>query len=290
MNITQRTGIMILMLLGTLACSNDQVIHHNGITTANMTTANSEHSNQKPAYRPDLFPESAAIPFDENLGQPLESGAPPTGAKLFKSFALPQSDAEVLVYTSGDDSAGLTGYLKGRNSEWKLGDLSSFNVNQDWIHSLNSLTGDVSGAVMEIPFGSIGAKKGLLIYHHNSDSWNVVDFQGHPAIPLDLDNDGVPEWIGNQTDWVPPALEIHRWVAEHDRFESTVLQWSSLFPDTDNEAPSYSALFTENGEHLIQIGNSDAYAFFTYDQGVLKQCRPADTRDRVLEMQMARHH
>jgi hypothetical protein len=153
---------------------------------------------------------------------------------------------------------------------------------------LDFLNGEVSGAAIEIPFGSIGAKNGLLIYHSDTDLWNVVDFQGHMAIPLDLDNDGVLEWVGNQTDWVPPALEIHRWAAVSDRFESTVLQWNSLFPDTDNEEPSYSFLFKENGQHLIQIGRNDAYAFFTFDQGVLKQYRPADTRDRVLEMQIGR--
>ncbi|TDF89716.1 hypothetical protein [Paenibacillus piri] len=281
----QRTGIMLLIMLGTLACSNDQVIHQHS-----MTTGSSELSDRRPVYRPDLFPETKVIPFDESLGQPLESGAPPAGAKLVKSFALPRSEAEVLAYTNGDVNAGLTGYLKGRNSVWKLGSLSGFDENQAWIHSLDFLTGEVSGAAIEIPFGPIGAKNGLLIYRHNTDSWNVIDFQGHSAIPMDLDSDGVPEWIGNQTDWVPPALEIHRWSTEHDRFESTVLQWNSLFPETDNDEPSYSSLFIENGKHLIQIGRDDAYAFFTFDRGVLKQFRPADTRDRVLEMQMARHH
>ncbi|WP_240419093.1 hypothetical protein [Paenibacillus periandrae] len=284
-NFIHRAGIMMLILLSTLACSNDQVMYDNG-----MSTNISEHSGQHPIYRPDLFPEHVVIPFEESMGQPLEKGTAPIGAKLIQSFVLPGSEAEVLVYTNGVASSGLTGYLKGRNSEWKLGDMPNFDENQVWIHPLSFLTGEVSGAVIEIPFGSIGAKKGLLTYHHNTDSWHVVDFQGHTTIPMDIDSDGVPEWIGNQTDWVPPALEIHRWVTEHERFESTVLQSSSLFPEIANDEPSYSSLFIENGQPLIQIGNNDAYAFFTYDQGVLKQYRPADTRDRVLEMQMARSH
>ncbi|WP_307443102.1 hypothetical protein [Paenibacillus sp. V4I3] len=169
--------------------------------------------------------------------------------------------------------------------------MSGFNEKQSSINPLNFLNGGVSGAAIEIPIGTIGAKNVLLIYHHNTDSWNVVDFQGHPVIPMDLDSDGVPEWVGNQTDWVPPALEIDRWVAEYDRFETTVLQWdSSLFPDTANEEASYSSLFVEEGKHFIEIGNNDAYAFFTYNNGFLKQYRPADTRSRVLEMQMARQH
>ncbi|MEK3909780.1 hypothetical protein [Paenibacillus sp. FSL H7-0331] len=284
-NTIQRAGIMMLILLSTLACSNDQVMQYNG-----MSTTMSEQSDQHPVYSPDLFPEHVVIPFEESLGQPLEKGIPPIGSKLIQSFVLPGSEAEVLVYTNEDASLGLTGYLKGRNSKWKLGDMSNFDENQAWIHPLSFLTGEVSGAVIEIPFGSIGAKKGLLTYHHDTDSWNVVDFQGHTVIPMDLDSDGVPEWIGNQTDWVPPALEIHRWVTEHERFESTVLQSSSLFPDMADETPSYSSLFIENGQHLIQIGNNDAYAFFIYEQGDLKQYRPADTRDRVLDMQMARRH
>ena len=108
---------------------------------------------------------------------------------------------------------------------------------------------------------------------------------------MDLDNDGVPEWVGNMTDWVPPAVEIHRWVAEYDRFESTVIQWDrSLFPDAPIEEIFYSSLFVEEGKHFIEIGNKDGYAFFTFDHGFLKKYKPADTRSRVWEMQMARHH
>ncbi|WP_282942642.1 hypothetical protein [Paenibacillus sp. RC67] len=140
----------------------------------------------------------------------------------------------------------------------------------------------------EVPVYS--AKNEVLIYDHNIDSWNVVDFQGHSAIPMDLDGDGIPEWIGNHTDWVPPALEIHRWDTENARFESTVIQWESLFPETSNDTPSNSSLFIEDGKHIIQIGRHDAYAFFTYYHGVLRLFHPEDTRDRVLEMQMARRH
>ncbi|MDQ0874308.1 hypothetical protein QFZ77_002967 [Paenibacillus sp. V4I3] len=279
-------GIMIPILLSILACSNDQV-HH-----TSMPTANSRHSDQQSVYRPDLFLENIAFPFGEGLGQPLESGTPPSEAKLIKSFALSRSEAEVHIYKSGGDASPIyTGYLKGKNSEWKLGNLTNFNENQAWINPMNFLTGDVSGASIEIPFGKIGAKNGLVIYHHKTDSWKIIDFQGHTAIPMDLDNDGVPEWVGNQTDWVPPAVEIHRWVAEYDRFESTVIQWdSSLFPDEAKEEVFYSSLFVEEGKHFIEIGNKDGYAFFTFDHGFLKQYKPADTRSRFLEMQMARQH
>ena len=152
---------MIPILLSILACSNDQV-HQNGIPTAN-----SRHSDQQSVYRPDLFRENTAFPFGESLGQPLESGTPPSEAKLIKSFALPRSEAEVHIYKSGGDASPIyTGYLKGKNSEWKLGNLPNFNENQAWINPMNFITGDVSGAAIEIPFGEIGAQNGLLIYHH----------------------------------------------------------------------------------------------------------------------------
>lgn len=284
--IIRLTCIMIPILLSVLACNNDQV-HQ-----ADMPTANSRQSDQQLVYRPDLFPESTFIPFGKSWEQPLESGMPPSEAKLIKSFTLPRSEAEVQIYTTGGDTTPkYIGYLKGRNSVWKLGDLIGFNENQSSINPLSFLTGDVSGAAIEIPIGTMGTLNVLLIYHHTTDAWNVVDFQRHPAIPIDLDSDGVPEWVGNQTDWVPPAVEIDRWVAENNRFETMVLQWdSSLFPDTAKEEPSYSSLFVEEGKHFIEIGRRDAYAFFTYDHGFLQHYRPADTRSRVLEMQMARQH
>ncbi|CAN7506969.1 hypothetical protein LJR153_003564 [Paenibacillus sp. LjRoot153] len=277
---------MIPLLLSILACSNDQV-HQTG-----MPTANSRHSDQQSVYRPDLFREQTTYPFGKSFEQPLESDTPPSEAKLIKSFVLSRSEAEVQIYQIGSEASLIyTGYLKGKNSQWKLGNLTNFNENQAWINPLNFLIGDVSGASIEIPFGQIGARNGLLIYHHKTDSWNVVDFQGHSAIPMDLDNDGIPEWVGNQTDWVPPAVEIHRWVAEYDRFESTVIQWDrSLFPDAVIEDVFYSSLFVEEGQHFIEIGNKDGYAFFTFDHGFLKQFIPTDTKSRVLEKQMDRHH
>ncbi|WP_248924005.1 hypothetical protein [Paenibacillus hamazuiensis] len=285
-NLNLRAGMMILMMLGAVACSADREIHPDG-----MNAAGSEHHEHRPAYRPDIFPEETVIPFAESLGQPLDTASPPAGAKVVSNFALPGSEAEVLLYSNGDDSKSVSGYLKGRNSVWRLGEVSGFSDNQTWIAPLNFISGEIFGASLDIPFGPNGAKKGVLIYRRETDTWNVVDFQGHPAVQTDLDGDGVPEWVGNQTDWVPPALEIHRWAPEHKRFESTVLQWdASLFPGEDNETPSYSSLFMEDGTPFIEIGNDDAYAYFTYDRGVLKKYRPADTRDRVLEMQKARHH
>jgi hypothetical protein len=282
-------AVILLLILTVCACSNVQVNHHE-----DKKAPAQEHSNPqqvKADYRPDLFPEQVTIPFGESWLQPIEASAPPAGAKLIRSFALPHSEAEILVYSSTDSSTDLTGYLKGKKSQWKLGHISTTNENRLSISNLDFVTGEASGVAIEVPFGSIGAKNGLVVYQQNTDSWKVIDFQGHGAISMDLDNDSIPEWVGNQTDWVPPALEIHRWNPEFSRFESTVIQWDpSLFPDAVSDTPSYSSLFEEEGKRFIEIGNDVAYAFFTYDRGILKKYHPADTRGRVLEMQLSRRH
>ncbi|TXK84198.1 hypothetical protein [Paenibacillus sp. N3.4] len=287
-SIVQRIVILILFLLTIIACSNEQ--KHISTTS---TTGHFDPQQAQAVYRPDLFPEQVMIPYVESLGQPLEYGSPPAAANFVRSFTFPQSQAEIRVYSNPDSPSSMMAYLKGEKSEWRLGYLSGVDGGQDasWIYPLKFVTGEVSGASIEVPFGSVGSQNGLLVYYKHTDSWKVVDFQGHRAISIDIDDDGVPEWVGNQTDWVPPAVEIHRWVPESDRFEFTVIQMdSSLFPNADNNTPSYSSLFMEEGKYFIEIGNDAYYTFFTYDQGALKKYRPADTRDRIYEMQMARRH
>ncbi|GAA3406798.1 hypothetical protein ACFFNY_24900 [Paenibacillus hodogayensis] len=284
-----RIAFGILLLPTVISCSSEQTIDRPiGLTP---TAGHASPQQVQAVYRPDLFPEQVKLPFSESVGEPLEEGGPSASAHLVRSFALPDSQAEVRIYSDAGAASSLTAYLKGAKSEWKLGPLPAGGENPDqtWFNPLPFISGEASGVSIEVPFGSIGSQNGLLVYNKQTDSWQVADFQGHRAVPLDLDGDGVPEWVGNQTDWVPPAVEIHRWVPERERFESTVVQMdASLFPDADNHTPSYSSLFAEEGTYFMEIGNDAFYAFFTYDQGVLKQYRPADTRDRVDEMQRAR--
>ncbi|WP_218090164.1 hypothetical protein [Paenibacillus solanacearum] len=279
-----------LTLLAMFACSKQPIEQPAGSVVSPLGQRITQPI--KAVYRPDLFPQQTTVPFTESMVQPLESGVPSADAKLVFSFPLPNSEASIQVYSGADSGSGWTGYAAGKHSKWKLGSLSGIPREEaGQIAALNFLTGDRSGAVLNFPFGDIGARKGIAVYDRTADTWKIVDFQGHEAVEMDIDKDGTPEWVGNQTRWVPPALEIHQWSAEKGHFESAVLQWEpDLFPGPVRNTPSYSSLFEENGVRFIEIGDDEAYAFFTYEQGMLKQYRPDDTRSRVLEMRQVRRY
>ncbi|UQZ83843.1 hypothetical protein SK3146_03050 [Paenibacillus konkukensis] len=292
MNTFHRIAFTTLSVLTVAAAGCDAgQMPDSSVIPENFLTEQRRQQPAQAAYRPDLFPEQAAIPFGESIMHPLEPASSPSGAKLIQSFPLADTKAEIRIYSDTDASSNLTGYLKGLQTEWKLGSLSAAAPGQVRITPLNWIAGEWTGAEIASTSDSAAAKKRLAVYHQPTDSWKVIDFQGHGAMAADLDGDGVTEWVGNQTDWVPPAVEIHRWNQERGRFESTVVQLDpGLFPDMAGDTPSYSSLFEEEGKAFIEIGDDDAYAFFTYDRGMLKKYRPADTRDRVLEMQMKRSH
>ncbi|MCR8644464.1 hypothetical protein NV379_17555 [Paenibacillus sp. N1-5-1-14] len=276
--------ITLFILLALTACGNNQ----QAVSPESLTPTTTNHPQTSNAvYSPDRFTDE--IPQGEWLWPVVEYGAQiPKHWTLTRTYQMPHSDAQIVFYSNPNAPSEVQGYLKGSAGLSELGVYSSSDADRIQITPLDYVKGKSSGVTIDRPKGypSIYEVPILLTYNNGSGIWRIIDFEGHRAEPMDLDGDGVPEWVGNHTDWVPPMVEITYWVPEKDNFIRTVVQLNSNnYKDHTDQLPSYSLLLEDKGKSIMQLGNEKVYSFVAFDHGVLKKYHPKDTRNRMYEEQ-----
>lgn len=108
--------------------------------------------------------------------------------------------------------------------------------------------------------------------------WESWDFQGHTVQLLDLDRDGVMEWVGFDPYTVPPMTELHRWNSESQEFETTLVEGAVQFEGKwmNAEDASSSYLFRENGRWLFEVRQKEKFRFYRYEGASLREVELPD--------------
>jgi hypothetical protein len=265
--------------------------------TEGMPASNSPAKSPVSIYRPELFPEQVSLPFGKGYGEALVISSPPEASwKLLASYPVADKSklppAAVHVYSPPEFPDAPRAFLEAADGTWY--ELGQFLTGVSGLHKdIPAVPFGAGNDVIRIGGGTDDGQPiiKMVYYKESTGEWMMDSFQMHDTRLIDLDGDGAPEWVGDQKDFVPPLVELQRWNSGSERFDYYPVQWTSdVSASADDERPSGSFLFQEEGKWFIEIFRAYEHAFFTYNDGVLIRTEPSDTKSRARAFMDSRSH
>lgn len=190
--------------------------------------------------------------------------------KYVDTIELKCFNGSLHVYVKNDEteSGEVYGFIEHNNKFYEVNVISAYGV-EDQNINLVDVTKDGRKELQLIgSLGSTYAELKIISYDANDEQWINLLTMGTPYI-VDLDGDGVNEYIGVSTGSMPGFVDIYRWNGEFFVKASVTESTNNIYANLYNNQVTSENKSIQDGSWIIETGNNDKSEFYRYELGKL---------------------